>query len=914
MGGILVLIAIGILGVWIIGSILGFVANSRTNKLEAEIKILKSKVAQLQGLQPAQPKKRKTVSTAQTKPVIKAKPEPPETIAPEPVTPAGDTPRQKPEREPAPKSRPAAAMATAPKVKRSFEEEIGARWAVWVGGIALLFGAVFLLRYTIESGFFTPGMRIIMAALFGALLLMAGEWLRRHDDKIVMRTELGQSLAANAYIPGILTAVGIFALLGTDYAAYELYGFISAEMAFVLMAVISLGALALGLLHGPYLSALGLLASLATPLLIKTPNPNAYILFTYLIIVGAVSLVLARIRRWSVMELLTLAGWAVWLFISMDATGSQGTFLAWCAFLAAGFVTGVFLASRELKPSAKLGDLALTHNPVSSGIWSFVAALAILIAIDINGNPVLHASMALGFSAACIGAAFLRPQQCWHLIAAGVIIYFVLPLAVFSDRLTLIFAEILGLAIAGVGFRRVWIASREQKQAVQANWWSVYASLYPILLFYTLWQLMGSIAEPLIWCAIFLVISVANGWQSYHFWRNRNDQPRIAVIPALGATLAYILSVLTWTSGLIEAVGLMAGIIIANGIYERFKMPYLRWITVIMAALTAGFILFWQIPVANSVGPTLIVNALWIYFALPGAICALAAYRFSREQDDIYSEALKAFALVFFALFVTFQIHHIMNEGRLLADKWSFSEIALQVLTGLSFTLGGAYITYKRALTTPESPRPATDKPEPYHHLIPVILSAISYLTLAVFFFVICLFMAPLLAHSVPVKGGALFNSLLLGYLLPAIMLAAIAWFSRSNRSKPYVRIVGGLTLLAALYYLTSIIRFAFIGPGIALSHSIPEGLESYAISASWLVLGILLLILGMRWSRRDLRLASAIVIVLTVLKAFLIDMAVLEGVLRAMSFVILGLVLIVIGRVYQKLLFKSKAAETGPE
>jgi len=69
-------------------------------------------------------------------------------------------------------------------------------------------------------------------------------------------------------------------------------------------------------------------------------------------------------------------------------------------------------------------------------------------------------------------------------------------------------------------------------------------------------------------------------------------------------------------------------------------------------------------------------------------------------------------------------------------------------------------------------------------------------------------------------------------------------------------------------------------------------------------------LVAGLKFKQKDIRMASALVITLTVLKAFLIDMASLEGVLRAMSFVVLGLVLIVIGRVYQKLLFSKSTTQ----
>jgi uncharacterized membrane protein len=75
-------------------------------------------------------------------------------------------------------------------------------------------------------------------------------------------------------------------------------------------------------------------------------------------------------------------------------------------------------------------------------------------------------------------------------------------------------------------------------------------------------------------------------------------------------------------------------------------------------------------------------------------------------------------------------------------------------------------------------------------------------------------------------------------------------------------------------------------------------------------VLSILLLAYGVwRWSTVA-RAASAILMVMTILKVFLYDLAGLTGVFRALSFIGLGLVLIGIGLVYQKLVF----ARRGPQ
>jgi uncharacterized membrane protein len=73
------------------------------------------------------------------------------------------------------------------------------------------------------------------------------------------------------------------------------------------------------------------------------------------------------------------------------------------------------------------------------------------------------------------------------------------------------------------------------------------------------------------------------------------------------------------------------------------------------------------------------------------------------------------------------------------------------------------------------------------------------------------------------------------------------------------------------------------------------------------------LLAAGILLRSLTLRIASAAVVVLTVLKVFLIDMSDLTGIYRALSFLGLGVVLIGIGWFYQRLLFPraaSKAAD----
>lgn len=88
------------------------------------------------------------------------------------------------------------------------------------------------------------------------------------------------------------------------------------------------------------------------------------------------------------------------------------------------------------------------------------------------------------------------------------------------------------------------------------------------------------------------------------------------------------------------------------------------------------------------------------------------------------------------------------------------------------------------------------------------------------------------------------------------------------------------------------------------LTEGITSDAEQYTYSAVWLLAGVALLAAGIWLRSLPLRVASAVVVGLTVLKVFFIDMSDLTGIYRALSFLGLGAVLVGIGWFYQRLLF----------
>jgi uncharacterized membrane protein len=188
------------------------------------------------------------------------------------------------------------------------------------------------------------------------------------------------------------------------------------------------------------------------------------------------------------------------------------------------------------------------------------------------------------------------------------------------------------------------------------------------------------------------------------------------------------------------------------------------------------------------------------------------------------------------------------------------------------------------------------------HNVGAIVVAA---LTLVGIVFGLCLLENPMITGR-PV-GGVVFNLILLGYGLPAVLAITLALVARTTRSMPYRATVAVVAVVLALLYLSLEVARSFQGE--TLNFRLTSNAEQYTYSAVWLAFGVVLLVIGMVLRSEPARLASATVVLLTVAKVFLVDMSALTGVWRALSFIGLGLVLVGIGLLYQRLLFPARAA-----
>lgn len=193
----------------------------------------------------------------------------------------------------APPPRPAGPPAR--DVIRAWLEQNGLAWA---GGAALALGGLFLVTYAAQRGFFTPGLRIAAAVIVGAALLGASEWLKQR---------VGNPLAA-----ALAAGAGAATLYGAAWASYWLYAFIGLAPAAVLMALISLGLLALAFRHGEPLAMLAVFGGFLAPVVTGPQNWSAPALTGFLALMILTGFGVAAARRWGHAGVITLAGALLW--------------------------------------------------------------------------------------------------------------------------------------------------------------------------------------------------------------------------------------------------------------------------------------------------------------------------------------------------------------------------------------------------------------------------------------------------------------------------------------------------------------------------------------------------------------------------------------------------------------------------
>ncbi len=751
-------------------------------------------------------------------------------------------------------------------LKAGWEQRLGARAFLWIGAITLALAAVFLVRYSIEEGYLSPEVRVILAALFGFALIGGAEKMRARDERVA------QALAA----------AGVASLYGALFAAVALYEMISKVAAGGGAAALTAFAIGLSLRHGMLVASLAFVGGFVSPAIIGSDPPNTPVLFGYLLAIAAGTLSVIRARGWWPLGWGVLAGSAIWTVIWML---SEAGGLHWVGlFLVA--VAGLFVWTTW----RRLGESENPPADVAALVWAALGLTGLLLVAAIIQD---EGRQSVGWLALAAHGAGLYVLARWtprfQYVAALAPLLSIAALALWwgtsrvtgsgwdADRFAWT-AILLGGFYAAGAFALLWNAARP-------GFWAALSVAAALAHFLLCWYVLRGVATTTPWGLISIGLAVPFLVGAERLVRWRGTMP--GATEALGFLAAGVVFFIAaaiplelsreWIT-VAYAIEFAAVAAIAAWL-DLLAMRQLCW--PLLAVVVVRFVLNPEI-LKYPLGVTPVFN--WILWSYGLSIAALiVGLRFLRPTGDqrLVRATEAAAALLTFVL-ATLEVRSIFQPGSMAAPDAGFMERTFYVLVWGAFALAALWLARARR--------------------DPVALwawRASGTLALATVL-VVQVAIANPVSEKVDVGRLPIANGLFLAYAMPAAMAALARRWIDVEPDRNVTLVVGAAASILAFVYVSLEVRHLF-DPGFERTGFGATGLELYTYSIVWLLFGVALLAVGFLRGAAALRHAGMALVCVVVAKVFLIDMAGLEGLLRVFSFLGLGAALVGLGYAYRR-------------
>jgi len=852
---------------------------------------------------------RRLSAPSQAEPPV-AFPTPPVAFAPAPIHPSKQTTDAGASTEPSgadaalsegaeepPVAPPAAARGV------DWEGFVGVKLFSWTAGIFLTLGAIFFLRYSIERGWLSPPIQMAIGLLAGLSILIACE----------LKAARRYAVTASA-----LAAAGLAILFATFYAAYARWEILGLFPAFAALALVAALAVALAVRHdSAFIAGLGLLGGFATPALLAMGEDRPGTLLSYLLLLDGGLAWAAAKRRWVFLPVAGLALtslFALSLATVPDDGGLWPILFGFLLLLDLGLL--VFAAVRGAPALHLMAGLATL---VVVGAWFVRSATRDLL------GPGLAAAAAFGLLyflapglAARVRPPGAIPDDAAHLgLLGSFLILFVASQRNLSSPPDARAAVALALLVATAA----WVAARRRPARLQIASLAL-ASLAPLVLSVVATRAPGPV------CALGAAAALALFGVGAWVWK---EDRAFALGAAVALFLAEAVTIsVSFASGAPPLRALLAAhVVFLVALLALAAGSGAQGLAVVAVLPAAAAAYAWEL--AHRGGSALwkdellLGGAFWLIFLAYPLVLGKRAER----AKEPYKAAVLASA-VFFPLFRT-----ALAEG---GYRGVMGLLPLALALGLALLLA-------RLLTLGVPPG------EDRARLALVAGAVLAFVTVAIplqferewLTLGWALLGASLawLFGRVPHRGlvwwaGGLFAAAFLRLAMnPAVLtyhprsatpffnwylvvygVAAAAFFlgarllrltgDEKARTLADLLPASGVALLFVLVNL-EIADFFAAGAVPAfnvLSSSLAEGL-SYTLS--WAVFAIALLVVSIAAGNQRGRIAAVVLLVVTVLKCFLHDLARLGGLYRVASFVGLAICLAAVAVLLQRFVLPRK-------
>ncbi|WP_028954699.1 DUF2339 domain-containing protein [Sulfitobacter sp. 20_GPM-1509m] len=762
-------------------------------------------------------------------------------------------------------------------------------WFYAVSALSLALAGLFLVQYGMENGLLPPTARVVAALAFGAVLIGAGEYIRRRFGD-------GED-TATAYLPSVFSGAGIVSLFGGVLSARLLYDLIGPETALIGMVLVALVALVLGWFYGPLLAAVGVIGAFAAPFVVGGSSDDPTIFYGYFAIIAALGLGIDTLKRWAWVSALSLglAYGAGWLLVD----GADQTVAAFVAYVFALAVMAVLIPARSVSPDhggAMLHQMTPTTRPIFP-TWLAAGALAATVLALVSTAQAGAAEFGLSVLALSVLAG---AWTCWSVRAPALQDQTLLPVAG------------LGAAVVLVGLDRAPIVTDYLTTYVDAP-----EAKFPL----TVTALVG----------IGVVLSLLTAWRSL---RGGAFAPLWALAAAVIAPGLAVLIEVTWQPATaigaypwaLHAAALAALMSVMAERFARVDGPEHRLRTAFfvlsaLSCITFALVLMLSLAALTAAIAVTVVVAAWLdrKFDLPQMAWFVAAgvvtlgYRLVADPGMVWAvdtglaEMVLAYGSAFAAMVAGLWLlrpraaQGRRDEAMLMLDSaaWSFGGILVTLLVyrAISYVLDedsvgshwamGLFATIWFGLALAQVQRMAG---RPLLRWLRAGLAAVFALIGLLALLAATVLTSPLLSDWFgDVAGQPLFNTLAPAYLAPALVFALGVW--RIGTLPRLLRLgMTGLAGALGLLWLFCVIRHFWQGTeAMELSYGMGQG-ELYTYTVALLLAGAGLFYQSMAASSNLMRRAGLAVIGLAVAKVFLVDISGLGGLVRVFSLLVLGL------------------------
>lgn len=835
------------------------VSDARIAALENRVAVLEARIAKMAGetvapsFVPDIAEQAAETVAAEAPPPIPAQ----EPVAVEVPEVAAEPPPPPPPREP-PKPNPIVAWFT------------GGNTIVRVGIVVLFIGLAFLARYSIEHGLVPPELRVAGIGLVGIVLLGLGFRLAKS------RPGYGLSLQG--------AGVGILYL--TVFGALRLYTLIPAEAAFPLLVVIAALATWLAIKQdSAVLAGFGAAGGFLAPVLASSGRGDHVMLFGYFTVLNLAILGTAWFKSWRSLNLVgfvfTFVIGALWGAKSYRPENFATVEPFLVLFCVMYVVVAILFARRETTVAGRRVDGTLVFGVP-------------LVGFGLQSALVKDTELGLALSAVVLAAFYLSLAWAFHkragegyrllvraFLALGVVFVTVaIPLA-FDSRWTSAAWAVEGAAV-------LWMGARQGRWVPQA--------------FGTLVQLAGGASfvlalisstipqDMFVLNGVFLGYVMIAGAGLFSHWALRTSPPsKVTVL----SSPYFIWALMWWVSGLIvefehflggrASYNLLVAALAATALafsfgYRNGAWREAAWPT--KALLPAMWVVFLFSVIDIHWHPFADWGWLAWPFALSANMLALRRVETTDEAGGTYRAFLHAGTMVLATVILSIELRHDVQGARLGHTAWS----AAVVMVVMCFFVSSV-CTKKFAEGWPGAT-----------NLIAYRKGGVTTIAIGILAWIVLVnTQAP--RSSEPLPYLPLLNAVDLAHGL--ILFTVIHWWTTMDREWPPRRVMPALLGIVAFLWVNAILlRTLYFWADVP--YNLDSWMRSFITQASlsifWSVLALGLMVWATRKARRELWMVGAALMAVVVVKLVIIDLARLGGLERIVSFIGVGILMLVIG------------------